>query len=163
MLRLLSSIWQIANTIGSGLGGANAIKRMHVDRLYEKPVQADILQETFINTMPAWLNLLILSASGPIKTPVGACATAVESVELGVEAIRSGRARVAFVGGYDDYGEHGAYEFAQMKATINNEADMAAGRTAREQSRPATSTRAGFVEAQGAGAQILMRYGYPSL
>lgn len=29
------------------------------------------------------LNIFFYSSAGPIKTPVGACATAVESIELG--------------------------------------------------------------------------------
>lgn len=38
------------------------------------------------------------------------------------------RAHICIVGGYDDYSEHGAYEFAQMKATINNYEDMVSER-----------------------------------
>ena len=138
--------------------------------------------------------MLLLSSSGPIKTPVGACATAAESVEVGVETILSQKARVVIVGGYDDFGEEvrttdlasfsflvfyfrsfslcklhglisgtcrslalqGSYEFAAMGATNNSQQDAAAGRVPREASRPMTSSRAGFVEAQGAGMQILM-------
>lgn len=36
---------------------------------------------------------------------VGACATAAESVDIGVETINSGKARVVIVGGYDDFSE----------------------------------------------------------
>jgi 3-oxoacyl-(acyl-carrier-protein) synthase len=75
-------------------------------RFMEKQVQGDILQETFINTMPAWVNLLLLSSSGPIKTPVGACATAVESVEIAVDTLLSGKAKVVIAGGYDDFQVH---------------------------------------------------------
>ena len=95
----------------------------------EKPIQADILQEVFINVMPAWLNLLLLSSSGPIKTPVGACATAAESVEIGADCILSGKAQIVIVGGYDDFGEESSYEFAQMKATSNSESEIKMGRT----------------------------------
>lgn len=59
------------------------------DRRDEKGVQSGILQETlvllypslsvtdslsdgFINTTAGWINLLLLSSSGPIKIPVGA-------------------------------------------------------------------------------------------
>ena len=38
----------------------------------EKTIPSDTLAESFINTMPAWINMLLLSSSGPIKTPVGA-------------------------------------------------------------------------------------------
>jgi len=99
---------EVGNTSGGGVGGMRANARMYRDRFLDRPVQSDVLQESFINTMPAWVNMLLLSSSGPIKTPVGACATAVESVELGVETILSGKAKVVVVGGYDDFQEEGA-------------------------------------------------------
>lgn len=147
---------EIANTSGAGMGGARSLQRMFKNRFLDQPVQNDILQETFINTVPAWINLLLLSGAGPIKTPVGACATAVESVELAVDSIKSGKAKVCIVGGYDDLIEEGSYEFANMKATSSAVEESARGREPDEMSRPATSTRAGFMEAQGAGMEILM-------
>jgi fatty acid synthase subunit alpha len=94
---------EVGNTSGGGVGGARSLSKMFKQRLIEKPVQGDILQETFINVVPAWINLLLLSASGPIKTPVGACATAAESVDIAVDTIRSGRAKIVVVGGFDDF------------------------------------------------------------
>lgn len=148
---------EVGNTAGSGMGGMRSLRKMYKDRLKDKPVQKDVLQETFINTMPAWINMLILSSAGPIKTPVGACATAVESVEIGCDTIQSGKAKVVIVGGYDDFHEEGSTEFANMKATSNTETEFAQGRTPKEMSRPATTSRAGFMESQGAGIQILMQ------
>lgn len=129
---------------------------MHKDRFLDRPLQNDILQESFINTMSAWVNMLLLSSSGPIKTPVGACATAVESVDIGYETIMEGKARVCLVGGFDDFGEEGSYEFANMKATSNAVDEFAHGRTPKEMSRPATTTRNGFMESQGSGVQVIM-------
>jgi fatty acid synthase subunit alpha len=147
---------EVGNCIGSGMGGAGALRGMHRDRFLDKPVQNDILQESFINTMAAWVNMLLLSSSGPIKTPVGACATAVESVDIGYETIMEGKARVCLVGGFDDFGEEGSYEFANMKATSNAVDEFAHGRTPAEMSRPTTTTRNGFMESQGSGIQIIM-------
>jgi hypothetical protein len=65
----------------------------------------------------------------------------VESVQVGVDTIASGRAKVVVVGGYDDFGEEGSYEFAQMKATSNAKDEEAAGRNPQEMSRPTTTTR----------------------
>lgn len=130
--------------------------RIYRERFLDRPVQSDILQENFINTMPAWVNMLLLSSSGPIKPPVGACATSVLSVEIGIDTILSGKARIVVVGGYDDFQEEGSYEFAQMRATSNARAELERGREPREMSRPATTTRDGFMEAQGAGMQVLM-------
>jgi fatty acid synthase subunit alpha, fungi type len=147
---------EVGNCVGSGIGGTTALRGMYKDRFMDKPVQKDILQESFINTMAAWVNMLLLSSTGPIKTPVGACATAVESIDIGYETIVEGKARVCFVGGFDDFQEEGSYEFANMKATSNAEDEFAHGRTPKEMSRPTTTTRSGFMESQGCGMQIIM-------
>lgn len=147
---------EVGNCVGSGIGGTTALRGMYKDRFMDKPVQKDILQESFINTMSAWVNMLLMSSTGPIKTPVGACATAVESIDIGYETIVEGKARVCFVGGFDDFQEEGSYEFANMKATSNAEDEFAHGRTPREMSRPTTTTRNGFMESQGCGMQVIM-------
>lgn len=103
-----------------------------------------------------WVNLLLVSSNGPIKIPVGACATALQSLEIACDTIRSGKAKVMFAGGFDDFSEEGSYEFANMKATSNTETEFASGREPNEMSRPTTSTRAGFMESQGCGVQVLM-------
>ncbi|GAB9466788.1 hypothetical protein Gpo141_00004153 [Globisporangium polare] len=147
---------EIGNTSGGGIGGMRALKRIFNGRLQGQSLPSDILQEAFINVAPAWVNMLLLSSSGPIKTPVGACATSAESVDIGVETIKSGKARVVIVGGYDDFGEEGSFEFAQMKATSDAKKETAMGREPREMCRPCSSTRGGFMESQGAGMQLLM-------
>ncbi|KAL2038780.1 hypothetical protein N7G274_008538 [Stereocaulon virgatum] len=149
-------ISEVGNCIGSGIGGTTALRGMYKDRFLDKPLQKDILQESFINTMSAWVNMLLMSSTGPIKTPVGACATAVESIDIGYETILEGKARVCFVGGFDDFQEEGSYEFANMKATSNAEDEFAHGRTPKEMSRPTTTTRNGFMESQGCGMQVIM-------
>ncbi|KAI9703507.1 MAG: 3-oxoacyl-[acyl-carrier-protein] synthase [Bogoriella megaspora] len=149
-------ISQVGNCIGSGIGGTSALRGMYKDRYLDKPLQKDILQESFINTMSAWVNMLLLSSTGPIKTPVGACATAVESIDIGYDTIVEGKARVCFVGGFDDFQEEGSYEFANMKATSSAEDEFAHGRTPKEMSRPTTTTRNGFMESQGCGMQVIM-------
>ncbi|KAF2422742.1 fatty acid synthase subunit alpha [Tothia fuscella] len=149
-------ISQVGNCIGSGIGGTSALRGMYKDRFLDKPLQKDILQESFINTMSAWVNMLLMSSTGPIRTPVGACATAVESIDIGYDCIVEGKARVCFVGGFDDFQEEGSYEFANMKATSNAEDEFAHGRTPKEMSRPTTTTRNGFMESQGCGMQVIM-------
>jgi len=147
---------EVGNCIGSGVGGMTALRGMYRGRYVDKPIQNDILQESFINTMAAWVNMLLLSSTGPIKTPVGACATAVESLDIGYETITEGKARVCFVGGFDDFQEEGSYEFANMKATSNAVDELEHGRTPSEMSRPTTTTRSGFMESQGCGVQLIM-------
>ncbi|KAJ3188792.1 3-oxoacyl-[acyl-carrier-protein] synthase [Gaertneriomyces sp. JEL0708] len=147
---------EVGNSSGGGMGGMRAMQRVFKDRFLERDVQADILQEGFVNTMPAWINMLLLSSSGPIKSVVGACATAAESVEVAVDTILSGKAKVMLCGGYDDFQEEGSYEFANMKATSNSAEEFARGREPRDMCRPATDTRAGFMESQGSGVHVLM-------
>ncbi|KAF8753393.1 fatty acid synthase [Rhizoctonia solani] len=147
---------EVGSSLGSGMGGMQSLAAMFKDRREEKDVQKDILQETFINTVAGWVNLLLLSSSGPIKIPVGACATAVQSLEIACDTILSGKAKVMIAGGFDDFSEEGSYEFANMKATSNTDTEFAMGREPNEFSRPTTSTRAGFMESQGAGVQVLM-------
>ena len=146
---------EVGNFIGSGAGGLSSNRAMYRGRYVDSSVQKDILQETFINTTAAWVNMLLMSSAGPLQTPVGACATSVESVELACEAIATGKAKLCVVGGVDDFKEEPSYEFANMKATSSTEDEFAKGRHPSEMSRPTTTTRAGFTEAQGAGIQVL--------
>ncbi|KNC49148.1 uncharacterized protein AMSG_11853 [Thecamonas trahens ATCC 50062] len=146
---------QVGNSIGGGMGGMRAIRRAHRDRLLDHDIPSDTLQEQLINVAPAWINMLLLSASGPIKTPVAACATAAESVDIAVETLLAGKAKVMFVGGFDDFGEESSYEFAQMGATSNSDKEFAQGRDPREMCRPATTSRGGFMESQGGAVQML--------
>ncbi|KAF8199703.1 fatty acid synthase [Pholiota molesta] len=146
----------VGTALGSGMGGTISMGKMFKDRRDEKEVQNDILQETFINTTAGWINLLLLSSSGPVKIPVGACATALQSLEIASDTILSGKAKVMIAGGFDDISEEGSYEFANMKATSNAETEFAMGREPTEMSRPATTSRAGFMESQGTGVHIVM-------
>jgi phosphopantetheine--protein transferase-like protein len=148
----------VGNAIGSGMGGIQHLKDMFVNRYHTdaKAVQGDVLQETFINTTAAWVNMLMLSSSGPIKTPVGACATAMESAAIAVDTILCGQAKVMLVGAVDDLDETSIAEFASMKATASADVDKARGRVPDELSRPMSQTRSGFVESHGAGVLVFM-------
>ncbi|OGM47139.1 hypothetical protein ABOM_004001 [Aspergillus bombycis] len=147
---------ELASCLGSGGGPIISLQRMFRDRYMERPVRNDILAESFYNTIGAWVNMLLFSSTGPLRTPVGACATALESLDSACEAIQSGKYRVALVGAADDFTEQHSYEFAQMKATVNSTEDLKAGRPPGEMSRPTATSRQGFVESAGSGAQILM-------
>lgn len=148
---------EVGNCVGSGIGGMKSLQAVQLLRNKGENIQSDILPETFVNMTAAWINMLLISSSGPIKTPVGACATSVESLEIGYETIRAGKAKICIVGGVDDFHESVSHEFANMGATSNSTEEMASGREPQEMCRPATSTRNGFMESQGAGIQIIMR------
>ena len=146
---------EVGNCVGSGFGGGESLRAMYKGRMLEKPVQNDIMQETFINTISAWVNMLLMSSTGPKRTTVGACATAVESLDVGCDTIIGGKAQVCLVGGVDVYGEEAALEFRNMKAVVSEKEKSAQGRIPKEMSRPTTTTRDGFVESEGGGVQVI--------
>lgn len=148
---------EIGNFIGSSMGGAHKTRNLYRDIYLDKEVQSDVLQDTYLNTTAAWINMLLLGSTGPIKTPVGACATGVESIDSAFESIMSGKTKICLVGGYDDFQEEESYGFSKMKATVNVAEELARGRLPSEMSRPTAESRSGFVEAHGCGVQILCR------
>ncbi|RAL11876.1 uncharacterized protein BO97DRAFT_453516 [Aspergillus homomorphus CBS 101889] len=147
---------ELTNCLGTGGGPGKIIQSMYRDRYLDRAVRGDIILDHFHNTMGAWINMLLLSATGPLKTPVGACATALESLDIGCETIMAGKCKMALVGGCDDYCEEVAYEFASIKATANSAEEHAKGRLPSEISRPTASSRSGFAESAGCGIQLLV-------
>ncbi|TLD05451.1 uncharacterized protein PgNI_09077 [Pyricularia grisea] len=146
---------EVGICLGSSMGGLSSLRKMHRDRYLKHPeVQGDLLQETFINTTGAWINMLLASSAGPIRTPVGACATSLESLDTAYDLISLQKAKVCIIGGSEDFVEDVSFKFASIKATCDTDAGYAAGRAPSEMSRPMASSRSGFVEAQGAGVQI---------
>ncbi|KAJ2812529.1 fatty acid synthase alpha subunit Lsd1 [Coemansia furcata] len=147
---------EVGNTTGSGLGGSRTLQDVFKYRHLDQELKNDILQETFISTIQAWVNMLLMSSSGPVKPAVGACATAVLSIDTAIETIQSGKAKVMIAGSVDGFAEESSIEFAKMGATSNSVEEFAQGRTPAEMCRPCTSTRNGFMEGNGAGIVTLM-------
>ncbi|KAK4175381.1 hypothetical protein QBC36DRAFT_354886, partial [Triangularia setosa] len=148
---------ELGNFIGSSMGGVLKTRNLYRDAYLDQDIQADTLQDTYLNTTPAWINMLLLGGAGPIKTPVGACATGLESIDSAMESIMAGKTKMCLVGGYDDFREEESFGFAKMKATVDVAAELARGRLPSEMSRPTAESRAGFVESHGCGMQLLCR------
>lgn len=146
---------EVGNCIGSGAGGLPAFQRMHEHRLLGREVPNDNLSEAFVGTAAAWLNLLLLSASGPLKTGAGTCATSLESLDTACELISGGKTKVCLAGGYDVFTRPIYYEFGEINAIIDAAHDEHCGRAPKEMSRPFTTTRSGFVTGEGIGIQVL--------
>ncbi|KAJ2087053.1 fatty acid synthase alpha subunit Lsd1, partial [Coemansia sp. S100] len=149
-------ISQVGNTTGSGLGGSRALQDIFKNRHLDKGLKNDVLQEMFISTIQAWVNMLLMSSSGPVKPAVGACATSVLSIDTAIETVQSGKAKVTIAGSVDDFAKETSVEFANMGATSNSVEEFARGRSPSEMCRPCTSTRNGFMESHGAGIVTLM-------
>lgn len=133
-----------------------ALRNVYRERYLDRPVQSDIIQESYINAIGAWTNMLLMGSAGPIKSQVGACASAIEALDVGCEAIQTGKAKVAVVGGADDFQEEMSMVFGRMKATTSSDVQLEAGRIPSEMSRPMTTSRSGFVESAGCGVQLIM-------
>ncbi|KAJ2269111.1 fatty acid synthase alpha subunit Lsd1, partial [Coemansia sp. RSA 370] len=147
---------EVGNSIGSGVGGLRALHDIFNKRAHNQNIRNDAMQEGLISTIQAWVNMLLLSASGPVKPLVGACASTAISIDSAVEAIQAGKAKVMLAGSTDDFSEESSTEFVCIGASSNAQEAIACGRTISEMSRPCTSTRSGFMEGQGSGVVVLM-------
>ncbi|KAG2063626.1 alpha subunit of fatty acid synthetase, partial [Suillus decipiens] len=93
---------EVGMCVGSGMCSTESLVQMFKDCRKEKDVQNNILQETFINTTAIWINLLQMSSSGPVKIPVGACATTLQSLDIASSTLLSGKAKVMVAGRFND-------------------------------------------------------------
>lgn len=146
---------ELGNVIGSGIGGIKHIEDAFHRRKMNEDCKNDIIQDILINVMPAWLNMLMLGACGPILTPVQACATSAVSIEMGMSLLLQKKALFVLTGGSEDTREASLAEFGNIGALVNNIKDKNSGRSPSEASRPCTNSRSGFTESSGAGIQIL--------
>ncbi|QIS11569.1 type I polyketide synthase [Nocardia arthritidis] len=147
----------VANTVGTGMGGARSVRRMNVDVLLGTDLPNDLLQEMLPNIVAAHVVQSYIGSYGPMVHPVAACATAAVSVEEGVDKIRLGKADFVVAGGVDDIDIFSVVGFGAMSATADS-AEMAAKGLAPQQfSRANDRRRGGFVESQGGGTVLLAR------
>ncbi|MCC7070362.1 MAG: DUF1729 domain-containing protein [Deltaproteobacteria bacterium] len=158
---------RIGATIGTGIGGMAKLKRLHRDLFEGKERQNDTLQEALINVIGGYVVQAYLGSTGPMSSPVGACATAGLSLAEALDKIRTGQAELVVAGGADDLSEAGLIGFGDMGATADTDDLVARGIEPRAMSRGSDSRRRGFVEAHGAGvavvctAALALRLGLP--
>ncbi|MEO1267899.1 MAG: beta-ketoacyl synthase N-terminal-like domain-containing protein [Myxococcota bacterium] len=148
---------RIGNVQGAGIGGMRSLERLYVDPVLDRERQGDVLQETLINVLAAYVVQSYVGSYGPMSHPVGACATSLLSLELGLDTIRAGKAEFVVAGGYDDIGPAGQVGFSDMNATADTTRMQAMGLEPDQMSRPNDIRRRGFVEGQGGGTLLLAR------
>ena len=148
---------RVANTQGSGIGGMQSLKRLYTDHVLGQERQSDVLQETLINVVAAYVVQSYVGSYGAMSHPVAACATAAVSLEDGMDKILAGKADFVVSGGYDDIGEAGMIGFGDMNATADTDQMLAMGLEPSQISRANDVRRRGFVEAQGGGTILLAR------
>lgn len=148
---------RVACTIGTGMGGMDSIRTLHIAPRNGVPHSNDVLQEALGNVPAAHVVQSYVGSTGPMIHPVAACATAGVSLELATDLIRSGKADAVIGGGYDDIGAEGIIGFAEMAATADDAEMRRAGYEPQEMSRPGDRRRSGFVESQGGGTFVVTR------
>lgn len=148
---------RVATTQGAGMGGMRSLHRLYVDHLLGAERQSDILQETLINVVFAYVASSYVGSYGAMAHPVAACATAALSIEDALDKIRVGKADVVMAGGWDDLSLEGMVGFGDMNATADTDKMLAMGLEPDQMSRANDRRRRGFVEAQGGGALLLAR------
>lgn len=148
---------RVATTQGAGMGGMRSLHRLYVDHLLGRERQNDILQETLINVVFAYVAATYVGSYGPMAHPVAACATAALSIEDACDKILVDKADVVMAGGWDDLSLEGVLGFGDMNATCETDKMLALGLAPDQMSRANDRRRRGFVEAQGGGALLLAR------
>ncbi|ORX65709.1 hypothetical protein DL89DRAFT_286800 [Linderina pennispora] len=147
---------EVGHSVGSCIGGNTSLSGVFRGRWAERVSNPEVLLEASINTTSTWINSLILSASGPLKPSVGACATSTMTLDIAVETIQSGKAKIMVTGAVDALSQDISNELAIMSATADADDEAEHGRFPSEMCRPCTTTRNGFTEGYGSGIAVLM-------
>ena len=92
----------------------------------------------------------ILGCGNQVTTNSSACTTGTESILMGAERIRSGKARRMLVGSSSDHGPYiwGGFDAMRVMTYKHNDSPQ-------KGSRPMSSSASGFVPGSGAGAMVL--------
>ncbi|MER6672157.1 beta-ketoacyl-[acyl-carrier-protein] synthase family protein [Streptomyces sp. NPDC000983] len=144
---------RLAVVVGTGIGGI--LTALTQDDLYESSGMRRLSPFAVPMLMPngpaAWVSMELGARAGA-RAPVSACASGAESIALGLDLIRAGRADVVVAGGTEaTLHPFMIAAFAQMKALSAQGGDPAAV------SRPFDRDRTGFVIAEGAALVVLER------
>lgn len=144
---------RLAVVVGTGIGGV--LTTLSQYNLYEGSGMRRLSPFAVPMLMPngpaAWVSMELGARAGA-RAPVSACASGAESIALGLDLIRAGRADVVVAGGTEaTLTPFMAAAFGQMKALSVQGGDPAAV------SRPFDADRSGFVIAEGAALVVLER------
>jgi 3-oxoacyl-[acyl-carrier-protein] synthase II len=142
---------RVAVVVASGIGGVRTLLGNYDTMLEKGPRRVSPLAiPMLMPNGPAASIGLALGARAGVHTPVSACASGNESVAMGIDLIRLGRADVVVVGG-TEAAVHPLpmAAFGQMMALSKRNDDPAAA------SRPWDRGRDGFVLGEGAAVLVL--------
>ncbi|WP_203335873.1 beta-ketoacyl-[acyl-carrier-protein] synthase family protein [Nocardioides limicola] len=142
---------RLAVAMASGIGGVTTLLSNYDALLQKGPRRVSPLSiPMLMPNGPAAAVGLTIGARAGVHTPVSACASGNESIALGIDLIRLGRADVVVVGG-TEAAIHALplAAFSRMMALSKRNDDPAAA------SRPWDAGRDGFVMGEGGAALVL--------
>lgn len=144
---------RLAVVVGTGVGGAVTLLAQHdiLNERGQRRVSPHSIPMLMPNGPAAAVGLEVGARAG-VHTPISACASGAESVSLGVDLIRAGRADVVVVGGAEAcIHPMPLAGFGQARALSTRNDDPAGA------SRPFDVGRDGFVMGDGAGMLVIER------
>ncbi|WP_026808900.1 beta-ketoacyl-[acyl-carrier-protein] synthase family protein [Arenibacter latericius] len=143
--------WDSGIIFGTGILGTDKFRESIylIDNKKTRRLGSTSVMQTMASGISAYLGGK-LGLGNQITTNSSACATGTEAIILGMERIRSGKAKVMLVGSCSDSGPYiwGGFDAMRILPTQYNNDPMRA-------SRPMSATAAGFVPGSGAGALVL--------
>lgn len=136
---------------GTGSSGIDKF-RESIYKIDDKKVRqlgSTVVEQTMMSGVSAYLGG-ILGLGNQVTTNSSACSTGTESILMGFDRIKSGKAKRMLVGSCSD---HGAYLWGGFDALrVTN---YKHNNSPKKGSRPMSETASGFVPASGAGALVL--------
>ncbi|GGW21756.1 beta-ketoacyl-[acyl-carrier-protein] synthase family protein [Arenibacter certesii] len=143
--------WDSGVIFGTGILGTDKFREsIHlIDSKKTRRLGSTSVMQTMASGISAYLGGK-LGLGNQITTNSSACATGTEAIILGMERIRSRKAKIMLVGSCSDSGPYiwGGFDAMRILPTQYNSDPLRA-------SRPMSATAAGFVPGSGAGALVL--------
>lgn len=136
---------------GAGTSGVEKFREAiyKVDDKRVRRLGSTVVPQTMASGVSAYLGG-ILGLGNQVTTNSSACITGTESILMGFDRIRAGRAKRMLVGGTSDHGPYvwGGFDAIRVLTYKHNDSPE-------KGSRPMSATAAGFVPGSGAGALVL--------
>ncbi len=147
--------WDSGIIFGTGILGIDKLRESIylIDDNNSRRLGSNSVMQTMASGISAYLGG-ILGCGNQVTTNSSACATGTEGVIMGLERIRSGKAKRMLVGSCNDSGPYvwGGFDAMRIlpsKYNVNPE----------DASRPMSASATGFVPGSGAGALVLESLG----
>jgi len=139
------------SVFGAGSSGIDKFRESiyKIDQLQMRKLGSTVVIQTMLSGITAYLGGK-LGMGNQVTTNSSACITGVESILMGFDRIRTGRAKRMLCGSTSDSGPYIWAGFDAMKVCTYKFNDRPA-----EGSRPMSATASGFVPGAGSGALLL--------